>query len=74
MIARNIKLEVRLIDDLLDLTKLSKNKLILNEKPVDIHDELKHTITLVEHDTVSKDLNLISILQAHNSYVNGDPA
>ena len=74
MIARNIKLEVRLIDDLLDITKIAKNKLMLHEKPVDIHNEINHTLSLVDHDVLSKNLKIITNFDAKNMYINGDPA
>ena len=74
MISRNIKLEVQLIDDLLDITKLFKNKLVINEKPVDIHDELLHTIKLVGHDADSKNIKINIKLEAINVFINGDSA
>src|SRR5205814_597204 len=37
MIRRNVELEARLIDDLLDLTRISRGKLALHPEPVDVH-------------------------------------
>ena len=37
MIRRNVELEARLIDDLLDLTRISKGKVQLNLEEVDAH-------------------------------------
>ena len=37
MIRANIQLETRLIDDLLDLTRIAQGKLELNEAPLDVH-------------------------------------
>ena len=41
MIRRNVELEARLIDDLLDLTRIAKNKLELNLQTVDVHEALR---------------------------------
>ena len=38
MIARNIELEARLIDDLLDLTRIARGKLRLQLQKTDVHD------------------------------------
>ena len=44
MMPRNVELEARLIDDLLDMTRASHGKLqLLDSGPVDVHSLLKHT-------------------------------
>jgi PAS domain S-box-containing protein len=40
MIRRNVELEARLIDDLLDLTRIAKGKLQLNLETVDVHQSI----------------------------------
>ncbi len=44
MIRRNIELEARLIDDLLDLTRISRGKLELQRQATDLRQVLEHTI------------------------------
>jgi two-component system, chemotaxis family, CheB/CheR fusion protein len=46
MIQRNVELEAKLIDDLLDLTRVSRGKLTLHLEAVDVHDLLEHTIAI----------------------------
>jgi PAS domain S-box-containing protein len=46
MIQRNVELEAKLIDDLLDLTRVSRGKLSLHLEPVDVHALLEHTIAI----------------------------
>lgn len=58
MIARNVRLETQLIDDLLDLTKISQHKLQLHLQPVDAHVVLRQAIELVRCNIEEKKLHL----------------
>ena len=59
MIRRNVELEVRLIDDLLDLTRISKGKLRLAPQPVDAHTLLRHAVrTCPRAELVRRQLTL----------------
>ena len=42
MMRRNVELEARLIDDLLDLTRISQGKLPLHPQPLDVHAVMRH--------------------------------
>ena len=44
MIRRNIEVEARLIDDLLDVTGIIRGKLELNRQPVDVRPLLEHAM------------------------------
>jgi CheY-like chemotaxis protein len=46
MIQRNVELEAKLIDDLLDLTRVSRGKLSLNLETTDVHVLLEHTVAI----------------------------
>ena len=50
MMRRNIDLEARLIDDLLDLTRITKGKLSLNIEPANLHDLLTSVVGIVRAD------------------------
>jgi PAS domain S-box-containing protein len=41
-IQRNVELEVRLIDDMLDLTRIGQGKLVLDRRPTDVHEVLEN--------------------------------
>ena len=58
MIRRNVELEARLIDDLLDFTRISRGKLALHRATVDVHQKLEHVIRICEHELRSKELEL----------------
>jgi CheY-like chemotaxis protein len=46
MIRRNVELEARLIDDLLDLTRISRGKLELHRQPQDIRQIVEHAVEI----------------------------
>lgn len=73
MIHRNIELEARLIDDLLDLTRISRGKLPFHPEVTDAHALLRYTEEIVRSEFVSgTDLTLQ--LGAEEAYVMADPA
>ncbi|MDP9253720.1 MAG: ATP-binding protein, partial [Verrucomicrobiota bacterium] len=75
MMRRNVELEARLIDDLLDLTKVSRGKLQLQlSGPVDVHSLLIHTEQIVGSDARDKSVNLHLALAASEHHVAGDAA
>ena len=45
LIRRNVEVEARLIDDLLDVTKIIRGKIELNRAPVDVRPLLEHAMT-----------------------------
>jgi signal transduction histidine kinase len=72
MVRKNIELEARLIDDLLDLTRISRGKLILNKSPCDVHAILNDAVATVEAEIKKKNLALKLELQAGSHRVLGD--
>src|SRR4029453_16561989 len=48
MIRRNVELEARLIDDLLDLTRIDRGKVQLNFEVVDAHTLLQNTLEICQ--------------------------
>jgi signal transduction histidine kinase/DNA-binding response OmpR family regulator len=73
-IRRNVELEARLIDDLLDLTRISKGKLQLNFDLVGVHGLIKEVLDICRKDINTKKLSLITELNASNDCVHADPA
>jgi signal transduction histidine kinase/CheY-like chemotaxis protein len=73
LIRRNLDLEVRLIDDLLDVTRIARNRLILRHEPVDVHEALRDVATMSAHGALLRQVIIKSKLDAGRTWVNGDP-
>ncbi len=74
MIERNISLEARLIDDLLDLTRIAKGKLKLREELCDVHSIIGLAVEIVRDEAQSKPVAIAVDLAARRSGLRGDPA
>jgi two-component system, chemotaxis family, CheB/CheR fusion protein len=74
MIRRNIELETRLIDDLLDLNRVTSGKMHLQVQPTRLHAVLTQAIQTCASETSAKKLTIQLDLQADNDLVNADPA
>jgi len=72
LIRRNVELEARLIDDLLDLTRISKGKVELQLAPVDAHVALRETLRICDSDAQLKELQITVALHALNHVVMAD--
>jgi signal transduction histidine kinase len=74
MMRRNIELEARLIDDLLDITRISRGKLNVAPEPTDLHPLLHHTADIVRSDGLGKSVDIAFILEAEHHHALVDPA
>jgi CheY-like chemotaxis protein len=74
MIRRNVELEARLIDDLLDLTRISKGKVQLNLEQVDAHVLLRSALEICQADIDKKKLTLRTEFTAEKVSLQADPA
>jgi two-component system CheB/CheR fusion protein len=74
MMERNIGLEARLIDDLLDLTKITHDKLKLRAQPCDAHYLIGLAVEIVQEDAWSKDIVIEVALDAQRTALRADPA
>jgi signal transduction histidine kinase len=74
IVQRNVELEARLIDDLLDLTRISKGKLQLSLDTVNAHDLLEHAIKICESEFLTKRLIISTKLRAANPFIHADSA
>jgi signal transduction histidine kinase len=72
-IRRNVEIEARLIDDLLDLTRIIRNKMELHFETVDIHAAVGSGIELFRQEMDAKRLALTIKLSAERRHVRADP-
>ena len=74
MIRRNVELESQLIDDLLDLTRIAKDKLQLRFGPLDSHEVINNVVEICRPQAQARNLTLQLNLRAGTHYVLGDAA
>ncbi|HEV3106105.1 MAG TPA: ATP-binding protein, partial [Trinickia sp.] len=74
MIRRNIELEARLIDDLLDLTRVSNGKLRLSLETVDVHEAIDGVLDLFRSEFQLKQLDVTIEKFAERHHVLADRA
>jgi PAS domain S-box-containing protein len=71
-IADNVAMEARLIDDLLDISRITHDKLPLSLHPVDLHAVLGEAAGILGSDIAKKKLTVVKHLGASPSVVLGD--
>jgi signal transduction histidine kinase/DNA-binding response OmpR family regulator len=74
MIHRNVELEARLIDDLLDLTRVSKGKLQLNIEVVDAHQLMQSALEICHQEIEQKRHRITLAMNARRHYLRADSA
>lgn len=72
-IRRNVDLEIRLIEDLVDLTRVSVGKLHLRNEPLDLRDPLQAAVQVCRADLSDKGLDFSLELAARPHTIEGDP-
>jgi len=74
MIRRNVELESQLIDDLLDLTRIAKDKLQLRFGPLDAHEIISNVMEMCRAEAQDRLLNFRANLRAGGHHVLADTA
>ncbi|MEP6955899.1 MAG: ATP-binding protein, partial [Chthoniobacterales bacterium] len=74
VIRRNVELEARLIDDLLDVTRIAKGKLQLSLETVNVHEILQRAYEICRDEILTKKLQIEFRLRAEFVHVEADPA
>ena len=74
LIRRNVELEARLIDDLLDVTRISKGKLRMDRQVLPLDSVLRDAMRICESEIAKKQVTVALELQAQNHSVEGDGA
>jgi PAS domain S-box-containing protein len=74
MFRRNLSLETRLIDDLLDLSRVINGKLALHRQNAHLHALIHNVMEMVRPDAQARRLQLELDLKAENDRLYADPA
>jgi two-component system CheB/CheR fusion protein len=72
MIRRNVEIESHFIDDLLDITRITRQKFEVVHNSVDLHEAIRGAIEISLPDTTAKDQKLTSALEAKRFTTTGD--
>jgi PAS domain S-box len=72
MIANNVQIEARFIDDLLDMTRLTRGKLEIAREVVDVHEVVRQAVEVSRGDMEAKSQKLIISLRAKRHTIIGD--
>jgi PAS domain S-box-containing protein len=73
MIRRNVETEARLVDDLLDLTRMTRGMVRLHFEVVDAHAVVRDVVTMFSREIDEKGLTVTTSLRARSSHVWADP-
>jgi len=73
LILRNVEMEVALIDDLLDVTRISQGKVDLHYQTVDVQDCVQIALETCQKEVKTKHLEIRSNFDASNTFVRADP-
>jgi len=74
VIKRNVQLEARLIDDLLDITRIANGKLQLNREWIDAREVLDLALEICEREMKARQLKLQVQVEADRVELYADPA
>ncbi|MDB6133187.1 MAG: Histidine kinase [Verrucomicrobiales bacterium] len=74
MIRRNIELETRIIDDLLDLSSIASGKLELKFQPVDVNESVRDVCRICRPEILKQDARLELDLSPALGLIAADPA
>jgi len=75
VVKRNIDLEARLIDDLLDLTRIARGKLELRREVVDMHEQIQYAVEVCCADDIERKALIVEVKNAAaDRFVWGDSA
>jgi len=72
-ILRNVRLEAQLIDDLLDVTRITRGKIEVHHEVADVHRLVRNALEIVRNDIAKKEIALTIDLAAAHHVIWADP-
>jgi PAS domain S-box-containing protein len=73
MIQRNIVMETRLIDDLLDVTRIVRGQMFIQLRPTDVHQVAEEATEILAQEVAKKGQSIHLELLAERHWANADP-
>ena len=74
MIRRNIEMETKLIDDLLDVSRIASGKLELRIEPLDLNGAIQHVCSICRPQVIGQEIELTLDLRPDAGCITADPA
>lgn len=72
LVRRNVEMEARLVDDLLDISRIVQGKTVLRPEKVDAHQQVSHAVQMCQADLEAKEFHLHVKKEAAQSWVEVD--
>lgn len=72
MVQRNIEQQTRLVDDLLDITRIENGKLTLKLEPVNLHEVIEESLAMCANTAAERQVKIQLDLQAGKCNINAD--
>lgn len=72
MIQRNVQLEAHFVDDLLDITRISRGRIELVRAPMDLHEAIAHAVEISRTDIEARGQRLTVALEAREHELDAD--
>jgi signal transduction histidine kinase len=73
-IERNVRVQAQLIEDLLDVSRITEGKLRLDVKPVSLSVVVEQALASIRPAAEAKQIRVQTLLDRESDHVNGDPA
>ena len=73
MIRRNIETEARLVDDLLDITRIAQGKIEIHPELLDAHTAIRNVVAMMQSEIDRKLLAVTLALRAPHHHLKADP-
>jgi PAS domain S-box-containing protein len=74
MMRRALELEARLIDDLLDVTRIERGRLSIRPEPLDVNEAIAEVARLLAGEAGRRSVTLSTRREARAAWIQGDPA
>jgi signal transduction histidine kinase len=74
MVCRNMELEARMVDDMLDLSRITRGRLRLNLRSADAHDVVQHAVDIMRSAIEERHVTLNMALEAFHHRLRADQA
>jgi signal transduction histidine kinase len=72
-IDRNVRAQVRIISDLLDMSRIVSGKLHMEVQPLHLHELIGEALDAVRQSAAAKDIRINTLLDSNIDHVRGDP-